>query len=129
GTGTELGGAIQAAHEAGIEIVPLLYAAAVPSGIVTQEAHHRLSGELSSRLRAPVPVDGVLLTLHGAMVAQNDAAPEVTLTKAARNVVGPAVPIAVTLDLHGNPPDELCKAADIVVGYRTFPHVDMFARG
>ena len=81
-----------------------------------------------SELALAGTVDGVLLNLHGAMVAEDDENPELALVNAVRDVLG-AVPIACVLDLHANTSPELVDRCDVVISYDTYPHVDMRARG
>jgi microcystin degradation protein MlrC len=124
GTGTEPGGAIAAAEAAGAEVVPLLFAGALPSGIVRRDAFDALADELVSRAHAAGQLDGVVLCLHGAMVVEGGGAPETELAERVRAAVGD-VPLGVTLDLHANVEVRLADVADVLVGYTTYPHVDM----
>jgi microcystin degradation protein MlrC len=128
GTGTELGGAIDAASQLDVDVVPLAYAAAVPSGIVAAPALDKLTALLVDQIEGGGSVDAVVLALHGAMVAEGEPDTETTILRAVRRVVGDR-PITVTLDLHANPSVELARTADTLVIYDTFPHVDMWARG
>ena len=80
-------------------------------------------------LRAAGRLDGVLLDLHGAMVPEGLDDGEGDLIAAVREAVGPGVPIAVTLDLHGNLSSAMVAGADLLHGYKTYPHVDMAERG
>ena len=127
-TGTELGGALRAALEEGIDVVPLSYRAAVPSGIVAESALDdwiRVTERLVSGAGA---IDAVLLSLHGAMVVEHHPDAELDIVRALQRMTGD-VPIAVTLDLHGNPSATLGQSADLIVGYNTYPHSDMAERG
>lgn len=128
GTGTELGGVINEVESVGFQLVPTFYAAAVPSGTVTTQAYDELLGRLVDALERSGPVDGVVLTLHGAMVAEGHVDAEYDIVSEARRVLG-NVPIGVTLDLHANLSEQLAHAATVLVGYDTFPHVDMAERG
>ena len=74
------------------------------------------------------PVDGVLLALHGAMVTERDRDGDALLLEAARRVVGTEMPIVSTLDLHANISQRMVDAADVLIGYDTYPHVDMAER-
>ena len=128
GTGTELGGALSAAEELGIQVVPLLFAAALPSGPVVAADFDRMLGSIVRLARDQQPLDGLVLALHGAMTVDGRPDPEAEIVRAVRAVVE-AVPIAVTLDYHANVSPELAAAADVLCGYRTYPHVDMADRG
>jgi len=126
-------GAIRAAEAAGAEIVPLVWCMANPAGPVTAEAFERIAAlmvaELSDALERG-PIDGVFLELHGAMVAVGHDDAEAEVLRRVRAVVGPQVPIAASLDPHCNLTAEMTALADVLVPYRTYPHVDQaFAGG
>jgi microcystin degradation protein MlrC len=109
--------------------VPLLHAHVGASGPVEQGYFDELVDGLCAGLRAAAPVDGVFLSLHGAAIATADDDPDGTLLERVREVVGPEVPLLATLDLHGNVVRRMVDAADVLVAYRTNPHVDMPDRG
>jgi microcystin degradation protein MlrC len=87
---------------AGAEIAPLIGGYAGASGTVTREAFDALVGEMTDRLRDAGKVDGVALALHGAMVVEDEPDGESEIVRRVRDVVGPGVPIGVSLDLHGH---------------------------
>lgn len=119
----EIGGFIEAAAVERFEPVPLVMAWATPAGPVVDSVLEEVTGHLVSELRRERP-DGLLLALHGAMVAESypDADGEV-LTRL-RQALGPEFPIVSTLDLHGNLSPRLIEQCQAVVAYRTCPHVD-----
>ncbi len=129
--GVNLGvsGALDHARQAGWEVVPLLWAGAIPSAHVTEDAYERIAGELVARLRAAGRLDGVFIDLHGAMVAEHEPDGEGALLDRLRAVIGPDVPVATSLDLHGNITERMVAAADFLAGFRTYPHVDMAETG
>jgi microcystin degradation protein MlrC len=120
-------------EEDGVEIVPLLRASAFPGGLIDAADYADLKHELLDRLveaqRVGGPVDGVLLDLHGAMVVDGIDDADGDMTAAVREAVGPERPVVVTYDLHGNHTSLRVKSATAVVGFDTFPHVDMSERG
>ncbi|RMC35305.1 M81 family metallopeptidase [Paracoccus alkanivorans] len=122
-------GAISFGEAAGWQLLPLLWAGAVPSAPVTLQCYTTITDEIIQRLRDAMPVDGVFLDLHGAMVAENTPDGEGPLIRRVREVVGPAVPIVAALDLHGNITREMVEHSDTLVGFRTYPHVDMAETG
>lgn len=128
-TGTIHGGFIAGAEQAGFELIPLICAHAQPSGVVHDAAFDFLLGQFLKRLEHVLPVDGVLLDLHGAMVTESHADAESAYIAAVRDLVGPDVPIVVTLDLHGNIGRRSAELADVLIGFKTYPHVDMYDRG
>lgn len=122
-------GALNYAQAAGWEICPALWCGATPSAHVEASAYERIVSELIERIVAFGRLDGIYLDLHGAMVAEHIDDGEGELLKRLRLAVGPDVPIAVSLDLHGNITPEMVENADVMVGYRTYPHVDMAETG
>ena len=129
GTGTCLGGMIDAAARRGATLIPSVAAAASPAGPVTLDIYGHVKERMLRDLKAAGTVDGVLLDLHGAMVTEGHDDGEGDLIWAVRQVVGPSVPIAVSLDFHGNITDTMVREADLLHGYKTYPHVDMGERG
>lgn len=107
-----------------VELVPTLWAQAFPGGLVRRQAYLHLRDRLIGSLRAAGPIDGVCLSLHGAMEAEGVAKAEADLLAAVREVVGTRVPIAVALDLHGNVTPSMAALADVFTAYRTAPHRD-----
>ena len=122
-------GAVQALRAAGHSLVGTAWAAASPSAHVTREAFERILGEMVARLKALLPVEGVYLDLHGAMVAENTEDGEGELLRRIRGVVGEALPIVASLDYHANLTPEMARLATALVGYRTYPHIDMAVTG
>jgi microcystin degradation protein MlrC len=106
------------------EIAPLLWTSGGAGGPVTDDAYERITGELVGRLSQAMPVDAVYLDLHGAMVATCCEDGEGELLRRVRAAVGPATPIAISLDYHANVTPEMVEHADSIVAYRTYPHVD-----
>ncbi len=128
-----LGGIVDAAGRDGVELVPTLFASAMPAGPVEHEAWEQLRLGLLTRLRTAAirepGLDGVILALHGAMATTDEHDPDGALVEAARNILGEAVPIVVVLDSHGTPSDRLVAAASAILGFRTYPHIDTHATG
>ena len=129
GTRSGIGGMIDRATEAGWQLLPTLYAAAMPAGTVTAAAYQELVSQLRARLAQCMPVDGLLLALHGAMVAEGELDAEADIVARARAQVGEAVPIVVLLDMHGNISPRLVELADVLLAYDTNPHIDACERG
>jgi microcystin degradation protein MlrC len=129
GTRAEIGGFLDVLEPAGVEIVPTVAANAVSSGPVTREAFEHVKAAFLERLRAASPVDGVLLALHGAMVLEDAPDGEGELLAAVRKAIGPAVPLVATLDLHAMITPRMVQEADALVGYDTYPHIDLYETG
>jgi microcystin degradation protein MlrC len=129
GTGTCLGGMIGAAERLGATLLPSVAASASPAGLVTRDIYEHVKQRILTDLQAAGRLDGVLLDLHGAMVPEGLDDGEGDIIAAVRRAVGPGVPIAVTLDFHGNLGKDMIAGADLLHGYKTYPHVDMAERG
>ncbi len=110
-----------------IEIVPLIHARALPGGPVTREFFDAWGARFFGLLEEAIVeggVDGVLLYLHGAASVVGMDDPEGWIAARVREMVGPTVPVACAMDLHGNVSDQLFDAIDYLTCYRTAPHVD-----
>lgn len=126
GTRTEIAAFMDVCAEHGWTPVYGPVADATPSGPLTRETYETIAGEILDALDGGGTIEGLLLQLHGAMVAEHTQDGEGTLLARIRERIGRDVPIAVTLDLHANVTDAMAEHADIIVSYRTYPHVDMY---
>lgn len=106
------------------EIVPLLWTSGGAGGLVTRAAFERISGEIVGRLSQRMPVDAVYLDLHGAMVTEEFEDGEGELLRRVRAVVGPQVPVVISLDYHANVTPAMVSLTDGMAAYLTYPHVD-----
>lgn len=126
GTRVEIGGFIDVLNRPNIEIVPLLSGWAITQGRILEPDFARMKQMLAESLRAALPLDGMLIALHGAMCAVGADDAEGALLEVVRGMTGPTLPICLTLDLHANVTQRMCSLADAVIGYRTYPHVDLY---
>jgi len=124
-----IAGAVKTLTGMGHEIVPLCWCSAPPSSYVEREAYEKVAGWIVEDLAAQGPFDGIYLDLHGAMVAEHFEDGEGELLRRIRAVVGDAIPIVTSLDFHTNMTPEMVRHASAMIGYRTYPHVDMAATG
>ena len=108
---------------------PLMCAMVGASGPVEHGFFLEVLEEHAQRLRAALPVDGVFLSLHGGAIGTGEDDPEGVILERVRSIVGPSVPILATLDLHANVSRKMVDNCDVLVAYRTNPHVDMAERG
>lgn len=114
-----------AAH--GVDLVLGSYAFAQPGGLTTQGAYEILRDGLLAELREALPVSGVVLTLHGAMVAGGYLDCETDLAARVR-ALAPDARIALLLDPHCDLPDALIETVDLIVCYKEYPHTDIHDR-
>jgi microcystin degradation protein MlrC len=105
------------------------YAFALPSGLTTRSAYETLRDRLLSEIEAALPLDAVILHLHGAMVADGYGECETDTTARVRALVGDRAKIGVLLDPHCDLPQALVEAADAIVIYKEYPHTDIEDRG
>ena len=111
------------------EPLPLIVTDCEPAGAVDHEFFERTVTLMAERLQASRPVDAVYIANHGAMVSTETTDPDGEMFEQVRRVVGPDVPIVVTLDLHANISQRMVAMSDVIIGYLTNPHVDMYERG
>ncbi|MFC3227132.1 M81 family metallopeptidase [Marinibaculum pumilum] len=126
GTGMPMGAYLKLAEARGAEIVTPVAAEAMPSGPVTADAYERLSAPILDAVSKGV--DAALLDLHGAMVAEVTPDGEGTLLQRMRGIA-PHLPIAVTCDLHCNLTAAMVENCTALIGYKTYPHTDMYEVG
>ena len=113
----------------GFEVVPTMLAEAFPSAPTPRPIFDGLVGELLDGIEAAGAIDGVLLELHGAMVAEGIDDAEGHILAAVRRLVGPDMPIVGQLDIHSNVSQAMIEAADVLIGRETYPEIDMAPRG
>ena len=125
GMRTAMAAFIDLAQGLGATLVTPVSAMSNPSGLVHAAAYD----ELTRRVVDAAPgCDAILLDLHGAMVAENSPDGEGDLLERVR-AAAPGVPIGVALDLHGTITPKMVANADVMVGFKTYPHIDMYETG
>ncbi|MDW8246651.1 MAG: M81 family metallopeptidase [Sandaracinaceae bacterium] len=125
----ELSGFVQKARAMGeVELLPTLSAWALPGGPLSRSCFEEITHLLLKHLERLQPIDGLFLSLHGAMGAEGDPDPESTLLKKVREVVG-EIPIVCTIDLHANLTQARIESGAIFFAYHTNPHRDHAKRG
>lgn len=107
-----------------IHIISTIAAEACPWGKVRTQAHRYLSDLILDGLKKTEKIDGILLSLHGAMVTEDSEDGEGDLLEEIRTRVGEEVPIGVVVDLHANITRKMVKNATWIINYDTYPHVD-----
>ena len=134
-TNTPIGGFIEGARAHGFALIPTLLGEPQPSAPTPRPLYDELLGRILDGIAKAMPVDGVLLELHGSMAVGDLDAPdglgdaEGHLLAAVRETVGPDVPVLAQLDIHSNVSKQMVSMADVLIGRETFPEVDMAARG
>jgi len=129
GLNIPLSGFIERADLAGHALLPLCWCSAEPCSYVTRDAFERVVEMMCGSLREMMGLDAVYLDLHGAMVSEHHEDGEGELLHRVREVVGPSVPIVISLDLHANVTEAMVEYSDAMTIYRTYPHLDMAVTG
>jgi microcystin degradation protein MlrC len=106
------------------EVVESLAAFAQPGGVTVRKVYEGFRDEILTDLKAAMPVDIVILNLHGAMVADGYDDCEGDLIERCRAIVGPRATVGVELDLHCSVTEKITSNADVVITYKEYPHVD-----
>jgi microcystin degradation protein MlrC len=125
----ELGGFLEGARIHGFQPIPLLATFAVPSGTIESDAFEELVTTMVDGLRSALPLDGLLVALHGATVAESFRDADGEIVRRLRQVLGQNVPIIITLDLHANVSEQMIGQTNATVMYRSNPHLDQRQRG
>jgi len=111
------------------EAVPIAFASACPNGPADQAFFDGLVERMRTGLAGVGPLDGIYVCEHGAGLATENDDPDGEVFELARQAVGPDVPVIGTLDLHANVSRRMLDNADVLISYRTNPHVDAYERG
>lgn len=128
GSNSTFGGFIAGAERLHFELLPLLSVWATPSGMVDGPTIQALIDELLAGIQQSAPIDGVLLGLHGAMVSELDRDADALILESVREIIGNELPLVATIDLHANISPRMVDAATLLIGYDTYPHIDMAQR-
>ena len=113
----------------GWEPVPITHAASQPAGPVEEAFFNELLAEFEAGLKSAGKLDGVYIAEHGGATATHTHDPDGEVFALVRRCVGPDVAVVATLDLHCNISEIMMDSADILIGYRQNPHVDIYERG
>ena len=108
----------------GYEVIPSVFASALPSGEVSLEAFETIKGQILEVVRKHPNLDAIYLYLHGAMCVETIGSGEENLILAVRKIVGPNLPIGVALDYHANNTEAFTRNIQVISGFRTTPHTD-----
>ena len=131
GTDTEIAGALDVFHESEAEVEPVggMAAWAVSGGPIHDGDLDRLIDEFTRSVADSGDLDAVYFCLHGAMAGQQEGDPEGRVLQRAREVLGPDLPLVVSLDLHGIFTTRMQQHAQAFVPFHTYPHVDQYTTG
>jgi microcystin degradation protein MlrC len=131
GLNTAVAGALSVLEVAeSVTVVPAISARAISAGTLSAAAWQQLKSQVTEAVRScKSQIDGVYVSLHGAMAATNEFDPEGALLTELRQIIGSRIPVVISLDLHGIMTDRMLRCIDGFAIYRTYPHVDFADTG
>jgi len=112
------------AEEWGWQVVESLCASAQPAGRIVKHVYEAFRDEILDDLKRVMPVDAVLLDLHGAMAAVGYDDCEGDLLMRVRQIVGPGVPVGASLDPHCHMSRTMVENATALAAAKEYPHTD-----
>lgn len=112
-----------------VNIIPSVAANACPSGIVKTQVYTLVRDKIIETCTSNPKLDGILISFHGAMVLQNSDDCEGDLLEEIRAIVGPKIPIFISMDFHANVTQKMIKNATAMFPFDNYPHTDMYERG
>ena len=121
-------GFLAVADDLDFDVIPLVWCGTEPSGSLPVSVFDAIMGMIEESIEGNSPFDGLFLDLHGAMVFGDLVDGETEILRRVKKIVG-NIPIVCSLDLHGNISEECFELATVLIGYRTYPHVDGFENG
>ena len=130
GINLPIAGFIEAARsDPNVELIPISWCSAEPSSYVTDDAFEKIASMILEGIGKAGEIDGIYFDLHGAMVTESLEDGEGEFLARVRDLVGDALPLAVSLDLHANVTERMVRHASSISIFRTYPHIDMAESG
>jgi len=125
---TNLSAMIHVCESEGVELIPTVYGSPDSKGRVLNESYYSMLNPILEGIEKALPVDGVLLWLHGGGASEDEDDLEGHVLEQVRKVVGPRIPVATPLDMHANIGPKMMRHGSLFCGYDTYPHVDGYDR-
>lgn len=123
-----INGVISTLQSFGYEVVPTLFARAVPNGVVSRDFYLSIKAELLEMMRGLQGIDALMLALHGSMRVEEIGDAEGDMLEALREIF-PTIPTVAALDMHATLTDKMMANANAFVGYKCAPHTDTYETG
>ena len=124
-----IAGFIEGAKRHQLELYPTIMAGPQTIGTVTDRAFDTLADELTGRLKKAPKLDGILLFLHGTMVAESYPHADAEVVRRVRQAMGNQIPIVVVHDFHANVSEDIVRLTTVLITYKECPHLDAKDRG
>jgi len=128
GKRTNLGGMIDVCSRERVELIPTVYGSPDAKGRVLKESYYSMLNPFLEGIEKSLPVDGVLLWLHGGGATEDEDDLEGHVLEQVRKIVGPKIPVVTPLDMHANIGPKMMKYGSFYCGYDTYPHIDGYER-
>ena len=128
GKRSNLSGMIDICEREGVELIPTTYGSPDSKGRVLNESYYSLLYPMLEGIEKAMPVDGVLLLLHGGGATEDEDDLEGHVLEQVRKIVGDKIPIVTPLDMHANIGPKMMKYGSFYCGYDTYPHIDGYER-
>jgi len=126
---TIIAGYIEGARLFGMDLFPTIVTGATPKGPVTDQAFDAMMKDIRSDLTSGLKLQGILLNLHGAMIAESYPSGDEEIVRRVRETFGKEMPIVVTHDFHANITPKMIEHSTVLITFKKNPHLDTYERG
>ena len=124
-----VGGMLSILNKTSFNISPTVFASCSPGGVITDECYFNIKDRIISRIRKVKDIKAIILPMHGAAVTETIGDLEGDIISSVREVVGPEIPIVVTLDLHAHVTEQMVVQSTAILAWETYPHLDPYETG
>jgi len=124
-----VGGMLSILNNSSFNISPTVFASCSPGGVITDECYFNIKDKIISKIEKIKDIKAVILPMHGAAVTETIGDLEGDLVTSIRKIVGPNIPIVITLDLHAHVTEEMVTQSSAIVAWETYPHLDPYETG
>lgn len=124
-----VGGMLKVLNKTEFNISPTVFASCSPGGVITDKCYLSIKDKIISKINNIKDIKGVLLPMHGAAVTESIGDLEGDIITSVRKIIGPKIPIVVTLDLHAHVTEEMVTQTSAILAWETYPHLDPYETG
>ena len=124
-----VGGILSILNKTSFNISPTVFASCSPGGVITDECYINIKNKIISKVETVRDIKAVILPMHGAAVTETIGDLEGDIITSIRKIVGPEIPIVVTLDLHAHVTEEMVSQSSAIIAWETYPHLDPYETG
>ena len=124
-----VGGMLSILNKTSFNISPTVFASCSPGGVITDECYFNIKDKIISKIEKVKDIKAIILPMHGAAVTETIGDLEGDMVTSIRKIVGPEIPIVVTLDLHAHVTEEMVSQSSAIIAWETYPHLDPYETG